>query len=74
MKPDELYDIIESCSPGPYVELFARFKRTGWSHWGNEVDMNGKQIKVYATYRGNEMQNGSSGRRQKESKRASLFD
>lgn len=36
-KPDEFYDIIESCSPGPYLELFARHRRQGWSHWGNEV-------------------------------------
>ncbi|HUB67045.1 MAG TPA: MT-A70 family methyltransferase [Candidatus Methylacidiphilales bacterium] len=35
-KPDELYDIIEACSPGPYLELFARFCRNGWSQWGNE--------------------------------------
>lgn len=35
-KPDELYDIIEACSPGPYLELFARFKREGWHQWGNE--------------------------------------
>lgn len=35
-KPDELYDIIESCSPGPYLELFARFAREGWDQWGNE--------------------------------------
>ncbi|OHE74936.1 MAG: S-adenosylmethionine-binding protein [Verrucomicrobia bacterium GWF2_62_7] len=35
-KPDEIYDIIEACSPGPYLELFARFPRKGWSQWGNE--------------------------------------
>jgi len=35
-KPDEIYDLIESCSPGPYLELFARFDRSGWSQWGNE--------------------------------------
>jgi N6-adenosine-specific RNA methylase IME4 len=35
-KPDEIYDIIESCSPGPYLELFARFQREGWVQWGNE--------------------------------------
>lgn len=35
-KPDEIYDLIESCSPGPYVELFARFRRQGWDQWGNE--------------------------------------
>jgi len=35
-KPDEIYDIIEACSPGPYLELFARFRRRDWSQWGNE--------------------------------------
>ncbi|OPX96267.1 MAG: hypothetical protein A4E58_01784 [Syntrophorhabdus sp. PtaB.Bin006] len=35
-KPDELYDIIENCSPGPYLELFARHPRKGWVQWGNE--------------------------------------
>ena len=39
-KPDELYDIIEQCSPVPYLELFARHLRPGWSQWGNEVDHN----------------------------------
>ena len=36
-KPDELYDIIEACSPGPYLELFARHRRKGWAQWGNEA-------------------------------------
>jgi N6-adenosine-specific RNA methylase IME4 len=36
-KPDEQYEIIESCSPGPYVELFARGKRHGWDIWGNQA-------------------------------------
>jgi N6-adenosine-specific RNA methylase IME4 len=36
-KPDEMYEIIESCSPGPYVELFARHPRPGWMQWGNEI-------------------------------------
>lgn len=35
-KPDEVYHIIESCSPGPRLELFARFPRPGWTQWGNE--------------------------------------
>jgi N6-adenosine-specific RNA methylase IME4 len=39
-KPDELYPLIESCSPGPYVELFARHHRPGWCSWGNEVRYN----------------------------------
>lgn len=43
-KPDQIYDIIESCSPGPYLELFARFRRDGWAQWGNEdVEENSKQ-------------------------------
>lgn len=37
-KPDEQYDLIESCSPGPYLEMFARYRRQGWSAWGNESD------------------------------------
>lgn len=36
-KPDELYPIIEQCSPGPYLELFARHARENWSQWGNEL-------------------------------------
>jgi N6-adenosine-specific RNA methylase IME4 len=36
-KPDEQYEIIEGCSPGPYLELFARYPRPGWSAWGNEA-------------------------------------
>jgi N6-adenosine-specific RNA methylase IME4 len=37
-KPDELYDLIERCSPGPYLELFARGSRQGWDQWGNEAE------------------------------------
>ncbi|MEL6269279.1 MAG: MT-A70 family methyltransferase [Chloroflexota bacterium] len=37
-KPDELYDVIEDCSPGPYLELFARGQRPGWQQWGNEAE------------------------------------
>jgi N6-adenosine-specific RNA methylase IME4 len=37
-KPDELYDLIEACSPGPHLELFARSRRAGWTCWGDEVE------------------------------------
>ncbi len=37
-KPDEQYAIIEACSPGPYLELFARGERKGWTCWGDEAD------------------------------------
>lgn len=36
-KPEEAYDIVESCSPGPYLELFARYPRPGWTGWGEEA-------------------------------------
>lgn len=41
-KPDEQYDVIEDCSPGPYLELFARGTRPGWKYWGNQADENYK--------------------------------
>lgn len=37
-KPDELYNIIEKCSSGPYLEMFARGNRKGWSVWGNQAE------------------------------------
>jgi N6-adenosine-specific RNA methylase IME4 len=36
-KPDEQYPIIEACSPGPFLELFARGDRPGWTSWGNQA-------------------------------------
>ena len=36
-KPDEIFPIIEACSPGPRLELFAREKRKGWTVWGNQA-------------------------------------
>ena len=51
-KPDEQYDLIESCSPGPYLEMFARYARPGWSAWGNEsseeVEPKGRAHKGYS--------------------------
>lgn len=35
-KPDEQYDLIQACSPGAYLELFARHQRPGWTVWGDE--------------------------------------
>ncbi|MBN9031060.1 MAG: S-adenosylmethionine-binding protein [Rhizobiales bacterium] len=37
-KPDEQYPLIESCSPGPYLEMFGRGVRPGWATWGNQAD------------------------------------
>jgi len=36
-KPDEQYKLIESCSWGPYLELFGRGGRKGWKTWGNQA-------------------------------------
>jgi N6-adenosine-specific RNA methylase IME4 len=37
-KPDEQYPLIEGCSPGPYLEMFARGARPGWKVWGSQAD------------------------------------
>ncbi|MDR1885612.1 MAG: hypothetical protein LBQ56_05000 [Synergistaceae bacterium] len=58
-KPDELYDIIESCSPGPYLELFARFVRAGWDQWGNE-DVEINSLNNSALRKGHTMQQNAS--------------
>ena len=36
-KPDEFVSLIEHCSPGPYLELFARGSRANWDMWGNQA-------------------------------------
>ncbi|HUZ65310.1 MAG TPA: MT-A70 family methyltransferase [Acetobacteraceae bacterium] len=47
-KPDEMYSIIEACSPGPRLELFARGTRPGWSAWGNQSEHYEPTWKTYA--------------------------
>jgi N6-adenosine-specific RNA methylase IME4 len=37
-KPDEQYELIEACSSGPRIELFARGPRNGWFVWGNQSE------------------------------------
>lgn len=37
-KPDEAYEIIEQCSNGPFIELFARGSRPNWTSWGNQAE------------------------------------
>lgn len=36
-KPDEFYELVEECSPGPWLELFSRSARPGWAAWGAEA-------------------------------------
>lgn len=54
-KPDELYDLIESCSPGPRLELFARGSRPDWISWGNQSDNYDIE---WSTYQFNSQSNG----------------
>jgi N6-adenosine-specific RNA methylase IME4 len=49
-KPDEQYKIIESCSWGPKIELFARGPRKGWFSWGNQAE---DYSPTWATYPNN---------------------
>jgi N6-adenosine-specific RNA methylase IME4 len=48
-KPDEQYPIIERCSRGPFLELFARGTRKGWTTWGDQASRNYRPTwKTYA--------------------------
>ena len=49
-KPDELYELIEACSPGPFLELFARGTREGWKAWGNQADDYAPTWPTYANH------------------------
>ena len=49
-KPGELYQIIEDCSPGPFLEIFARERVSGWTSWGDEIDS--YVSPAYAAYTG----------------------
>lgn len=55
-KPDEQYELIESCSPGPYLELFARYPKEGWSAWGDEADQDTARGQQHSGYRGGPIQ------------------
>lgn len=55
-KPDEQYDLIESCSPGPYLELFARHTRPKWALWGDEsAEDKAPRGKAHKGYAGGEI-------------------
>lgn len=46
-KPDEQYEVIEACSRAPFLELFARGSRPGWTTWGNQAD---EYVLTWPTY------------------------
>lgn len=45
-KPEEQYPIVERCSPGPYLEMFARHEREDWAQWGNEAPERAEQLRL----------------------------
>ncbi len=49
-KPDEQYAIIESCSWGPFLELFARGSREGWVSWGNQAEQYAPDWETYKNH------------------------
>jgi N6-adenosine-specific RNA methylase IME4 len=56
-KPDEQYEIIEACSPGPFLELFARGDRKKWVGWGNQADNSYEPTwKTYANHSRSDME------------------
>lgn len=68
-KPDELYPLIEACSPGPFLELFARGARSGWSIWGDQADDSyAPTWKTYAHHSRADVVSLSAARRRREEK------
>jgi len=51
-KPDQLYPIIERCSPGPYIELFNRVPREGWTCWGDQTGEYEPRVSIYTKNNG----------------------
>lgn len=51
-KPEEFYPLIEQCSPGPYLELFAREPVPNWTQWGDELESYCDTRRVHPGYRG----------------------
>ena len=56
-KPMDSYRIIEECSPGPYLELFARERVKGWFQWGDQVDSYRQTRQNHKGYRRNTLRN-----------------
>ena len=51
-KPKAFHELIQECSPGPYLELFAREAVPGWQQWGDELDTYMETRRVAPGYRG----------------------
>lgn len=57
-KPDEQYALIESCSSGPYLELFARGERAKWASWGDQATRS--YVPTWTTYSHNSGAEGAT--------------
>lgn len=51
-KPDCIYDLVQACSPGPYLEMFARQRVHGWDQLGDQVDSYAETRPYYPQYNG----------------------
>lgn len=60
-KPERAYEIIEACSPGPFLELFARQRRTGWEWWGDQAETYEESRPAIPMYNGHST-NGKNGK------------
>src|SRR4051812_13583745 len=49
-KPSAAYNLIQRCSPGPFLELFARERMKGWKQWRLEVDSYAESREVHPMY------------------------
>jgi N6-adenosine-specific RNA methylase IME4 len=59
-KPDEVFDLIETCSWGPRLELFARGPREGWTVWGDQSEIYEPSWPTYANHSGAEISLGNA--------------
>jgi N6-adenosine-specific RNA methylase IME4 len=72
-KPDEFYPLAEACSPGPFLELFARGTRKGWTTWGNQADESYQPTwDTYANHSKAEVVSLSAARQRRERKETLL--
>ncbi len=73
-KPDEQYPLIESCSPGPYLEMFSRGTRKGWTVWGNQADENYEPTwDTYSNHSAAEKPGALKGKRKRKIKEQSPY-
>lgn len=73
-KPQEAYRIIEQCSPGPFLELFARERRAHWTQWGDELDSYMKHRPLYPAYNGDGGQGSNECRKRRGRRRRGASD